>query len=207
MELDVHNEAGEKVGTVSLDDSVLGKRVNKVLLHEAVVMYQARRRSGTQSTKTKAEVAGTGKKPWKQKHTGRARHGMRRSPLWRGGGITFGPKPRDYSCSIPRASRRAALRGALLGKLRDEKVKVIDALSFDEPKTKRMAAILRTLGLDEGCLLVPWSDEPKAYRSARNIPKVRMMRARDLNAYDVLRSKWLLLTKEAVEKLPEVVGK
>ena len=194
------------MGSVALDESVLGEGVKKVLLHEAVVRYESRRRSGTHSTKTKSEVAGTGRKPWRQKHTGRARVGMRRSPLWRGGGVTFGPKPRDYSYSMPKGARRAALRMVLFGKLRDNEVKVIDGLSFEGPKTRRMAALLRALGLDGSCLIVPWSNEPNAYKSARNIPNVRMMRARDLNAYDVLRSKWLLLTRETVERLPEVVS-
>ena len=207
MELDVYNERGERIGSVALDESILGKGVKKVLLHEAVVIYEGRRRSGTHSTKTKDEVAGTGRKPWRQKGTGRARAGMRRSPLWRGGGVTFGPRPRDYSYSMPKGARRAALRTVLLGKLRDNEVKVIDGLSFEEPKTKRMAALLRALGLDGSCLIVPWSGQPNAYKSARNIPKVRMMRARDLNAYDVVRSKWLILTREAVERLPEVVRK
>ena len=207
MELDVYSEAGERTGTVALDESILGERVNEVLLHEAVVMYEARKRSGTHSTKTKDEVAGAGGKPWRQKHTGRARAGSRRSPLWRGGGITFGPKPRDYSYSMPKAARRAALRSALLGKLRDKEVRVIEKLSFEEPRTKRMVDVLRALDLRGSCLVAPSSDEPNTYKSVRNIKGVRMTRVRDLNAYAVLKSKWLLLTREAVEMLPEVVKK
>jgi large subunit ribosomal protein L4 len=208
MELAVFNEAGKEVGRVSFDEQMLGDKVRTKLLHQAVVRYEANRRLGTHKTKSKGERHGSGKKPWKQKHTGRARAGMKRSPLWRGGGNAFGPRPRDYHTDMPVRMRREALKSALLSKFLGKEVKVIDQLEYDAPKTKRFAQTLRKLGLDEGsCLIALPQPSESLVKSVRNIESCFLIPARNLNAYDVLKHKSLLLTQEAVERLAEVVKK
>jgi large subunit ribosomal protein L4 len=207
MELPVYNESGELAGKVQFDETVLGTKVKRRLLHEAVVMYEARRRRGTVKTKTRAQRAGTGRKPWRQKGTGRARVGSRRSPLWRKGGVIWGPKPRDFSYSMPIKARREALRSALLSKFKDEQVKVIDKLDFEAPKTKRMAELLKRLGIKSRCLLAVKESQANVLKSVRNIPRTAMSAIGDLNAFDVLRGGEILFTKEAIESLPEVVKK
>ncbi len=206
MELPVYNESGELAGKVKFDESVLGTKVKRRLLHEAVVMYEARKRAGTVKTKTRADRQGSNKKPWRQKGTGRARVGSRRSPLWRKGGVIWGPKPRDFGFSMPTKARREALRSALLAKLKDEQIKIIDKLDFDAPKTKRMAGILSNLGIRK-CLLTVKGQMPNVYKSVRNIPRTKMSAVGDLNAYEVLRGGEMLFTKEAFESLTEVVKK
>ncbi len=206
MDLKVFNEQGAEVGTVSLDEKLLGEKVRRKLMQQAIVMYEANKRQGTRKTKSKAERAGSGIKPWKQKHTGRARVGMRRSPLWKGGGIIFGPKPRDFRKKMPVRMRREALKSALLSKLNAESVKVIDQLQYDAPKTKRFASTLKALGLDkQSCLIASKTQNENVVKSARNIERCLLMPARNLNAYDVLKYKSILLTKETVEHLAEVV--
>jgi len=205
MELPIYNEAGEVTGKVDFDPSVFGDKVKRRLLHQAVVMYEARARAGTVKTKTRAERAGSGKKPWRQKGTGRARAGSKRSPLWRKGGIVWGPKPRDYSYSMPVQARREALRSALLSKFLDNEVKVIDKLDFDAPKTKRVAAMLDKLGIKSKCLLAVKAHNPNVWKSVRNIARAGLSPIRDLNAYDVLRGGQLILTREALQGLPEAV--
>lgn len=205
MELPVYNEAGEIVGKVEFDQAVLGEKVKRRLLHQAVVMYEARWRAGTHSTKTRAERAGTGKKPWRQKGTGRARAGARRSPLWRKGGRTWGPKPRDYSWSMPAKARREALRSALLAKFLDNEVKVIDGLKIEAPKTKRIAAMIDKLGVRSRCLLATKEHDGNVWKSARNLPRTAVSALRDLNAYTVVSGGMLLLTKDALMALPEAV--
>jgi large subunit ribosomal protein L4 len=206
MELPVYNESGELTGKVEFDESVLGTKVKRRLLHQAVVMYEARRRSGTVKTKTRAERAGAGSKPWRQKGTGRARAGSRRSPLWRKGGVIWGPKPRDHSYAMPAKARREALRSALLSKFRDRQVRVIDKLEFDAPRTKRIAGMLRGMGVGK-CLLAVKGHMPNVYRSIRNIPRTRISAVADLNAYEVLRGGEMLFTREALESLAEAVVK
>jgi len=206
MELAVFNEAGKEVGRVTFDEQMLGERIRTKLLHQAVVRYEANRRLGTHKIKSKGERHGSGKKPWKQKHTGRARAGMKRSPLWRGGGNAFGPRPRDYHTGMPVRMRREALKSALLSKFLGKEVKVIDRLEYDAPKTKRFAQTLRKLGLDEGsCLIALPQPSENLAKSVRNIESCFLIPARNLNAYDVLKHKNLLLTQEAVERLGEVV--
>ena len=206
MELAVFDERGQEVGKVTFDEKVLGPRVLRKLLHQAVIYYEANKRAGTHKTKSKAERHGSGVKPWKQKHTGRARAGMKRSPLWRGGGNIFGPRPRDYHQHMPTGMRRAALKSALLSKLQDQQVKIIDAFSYDAPKTKRLADTLRNLGLDAGsCLVASLQPGENLVKSARNLARCFLMPARNLNAYDVLRCRHLLLTKDVVEHLAEAV--
>jgi large subunit ribosomal protein L4 len=206
MELPVYNEKGEVAGKISFDESVLGEKVKRRLLHDAVVMYEARKRAGTHCTKTRADRKGSNKKPWRQKGTGRARVGNRRSPIWRKGGIIWGPKPRDHGYSMPVKARREALRSALLSKFRDDQVKVIEGLDFNEPKTSRMAGVLKNLGVSK-CMLAVKGQKPEVLKSIRNIPRTLMSSVTDLNAYDVLRCGELLFTKDAIESLAEVVKK
>jgi large subunit ribosomal protein L4 len=207
MELPVYNEAGEVTGKVQFDPAVLGDKVKRRLLHQAVVMYEARQRAGTVKTKTRAERAGSGKKPWRQKGTGRARAGAKRSPLWRKGGIIWGPKPRDFAYSMPAQARREALRSALLAKFQDNEVKVIEKLVFDAPKTKRLAAMLGKLGIKSRCLLAVKGHDGNMWKSIRNIPRASLSPVGDLNAYEVLRGGQLIFTQEALESLPEAVKK
>lgn len=202
MEIQVYNKQGEKVDKMPLDEELFGKRIRNRLMRDAVIMYEANKRQGTASTKTKAEVAGGGRKPWAQKHTGRARAGSIRSPLWKGGGVSFGPKPRDYSYSIPKKARKLALFSALASKVRDNEMVVVEDLNFDAPKTRQIVEILKTLGINgDRCLIViPKADEI-VWKSARNIPYIRVMPSAELNAYEVLRSKKILITKEAFSNI------
>lgn len=206
MELDVYDEKGKAVGKVSFDEKLLGEKVRKKLLHQAVVQYEANRRQGTHKTKSKAERHGSGKKPWRQKHTGRARAGMKRSPLWRGGGDIFPVRVRDYRQYMPVQMRREALKSALLSKFLDQQVKIINALEYEQPKTKRFANTMKALGLDgASCLVAPRQPGTNLVKSVRNIERCFVLPARNLNAYEVLKHKNLLLTKETVENLAEVV--
>ncbi len=205
LELDVHNENGEVTGSVRFDESILGEKVRTRLLQQVLVAYMANRRQGTSSAKTVAEVKGSGKKPFRQKHTGRARQGQRRSPIHVGGGVAFPPKPRDFRKHITKSMRRQALKSALLSKFRDNQVTVIEPLSFDAPKTKRVASMLKVLGIGESCLLAVRGHSPLLHKSSRNIPKLRILVAGDLNAFEVLGHGRLVLTREVVENLAEVV--
>jgi large subunit ribosomal protein L4 len=205
LELNVHNERGEVTGSVSFDESVLGDRVRPRLLHQAVVAYMANRRSGTASARTKAESAHSDRKPWRQKGTGRARAGDKRSPLWVGGGVAFPPKPRSYRQHLTKSMRRQALRSALLSKFRDDQVTVIEPLELDQPRTRRVAGMLKALGIDGSCLLAVSGPDGVLWKSSRNLPHVRVMPARELNALDVLKHGRLLLTRDVVERLPEMV--
>ena len=170
-------------------------------MREAVIMYEANKRLGTACTKTRSEVAGGGRKPWMQKHTGRARAGSIRSPLWKGGGVVFGPKPRDYSYSIPKKAKRVALRSALLSRFVDNEVIVVDGLDFDSPSTRKMAQLLSTLNINGSCLIVIPERSEFVWKSARNIPLVKVMTVSELNAYDVLKKDKLLMTKGALGAL------
>ena len=202
MEIPVYSKEGEKIDNLQLDDKKFGGPIRKKLLRDAVIMYEANKRQGTASTKTKGEVAGGGRKPWTQKHTGRARAGSIRSPLWKGGGVSHGPKPRDYSFSIPKKARRLALYTALSAKARDSELVVIDDLNFDIPKTKQMVGILKALNMDNSsCLIVVSRANETVWKSARNIPYIKIMTSAELNAYEVLRPKKVLLTKEALSSI------
>ena len=202
MEIPVYSKEGEKIDNLQLDDKKFGGPIRKKLLRDAVIMYEANKRQGTASTKTKGEVAGGGRKPWTQKHTGRARAGSIRSPLWKGGGVSHGPKPRDYSFAIPKKARRLALYTALSAKARDNELVVIDDLNFDIPKTKQMVGILKALNMDNSsCLIVVSRANETVWKSARNIPYIKIMTSAELNAYEVLRPKKVLLTKEALSSI------
>ena len=202
MEIPVYSKEGEKVDNLQLDDKKFGGPIHKKLLRDAIIMYEANKRQGTACTKTKGEVAGGGRKPWAQKHTGRARAGSIRSPLWKGGGVSHGPKPRDYSFSIPKKARRLALYTALSAKARDNELVVIDDLNFAVPKTRQMVSILKALNIDNSsCLIVIPKASETVWKSARNIPYVKVMTSTELNAYEVLRPKKVLLTKEALSSI------
>ncbi len=154
LEIPMFDSNGGSLEKVAMSEEAFGGKVHKVLLRDAIIMYETNRRQGTASTKTRGEIRGGGKKPWAQKHTGRARAGSNRSPLWRGGGVIFGPKPRDYSFSIPRKAKKVALYSAVLSKLQDNEVVVIDELVFNSPSTKRMVSLLKSLGIEDSCLVV-----------------------------------------------------
>ncbi len=202
MEISVCSKQGDKVDTVQLDEKKFGMPIRTALLRDTIAMYEANRRQGTASTKTKAEVAGGGKKPWTQKHTGRARAGSIRSPLWKGGGIVFGPKPRDYSYTIPKKAKKSALYSAIAVRARDNELIIVNDFQFDVPKTKEMASALRALGVSgESCLIVLPQPNEKIWKSARNIPYVKVMTSSSLNAYEVLKPKKILLMRGALEKI------
>lgn len=202
----VYNLEGQQVGELELSDAVFAAPVNEALLHEAVVMYRANQRQGTADTKTRAEVAGGNKKPWRQKGTGRARHGSIRSPIWRKGGIVFGPHPRDFSYLMPKKARRAALRSALSAKVRDGEFIVVDQLALSEPKTKIVAEALKKLNAEKGALIVAADFDANVYLSARNIPGVAATAARNINVYDVLSHDRIVMTKDAVAKVEEALA-
>lgn len=185
-----------------LPESIFGVSIRPHLLHQTVIMQLNNRRSGTASTKTRGLVRGSGRKPWRQKGTGRARVGSIRSPLWTGGGITFGPRPRDYSYRLPKKARREALLSALSLRHQDEKVIVIDKLELAEIKTKLMLEVLKDLGVESALIVIHESDE-KIERSARNLGTVKVLRADGLNVYDILRYEHLVLTEQALGVIEE----
>lgn len=204
------NVEGQQVGEVELPDAIFGVEVNEALIHQAVLSHLAKRRRGTHSTKTRGEVSGGGRKPWRQKGTGRARQGSTRAPHWTGGGIVFGPKPRDYGFDLPVRMRRQALRSALSGKVRDDELVVVEDLQLTEPKTKSMVRILENLGTPRALVVLPGVDEAvdRAIRlSARNLPGVGVVRPQDLNVYDVVGHPRVVLPKATLARIEEVLGK
>jgi len=204
-EIEVRDINNTVKGSINLPEGIFGTSARKDILHESVVNFLANQRQGTHATKTKGLVSGGGKKPWKQKHTGRARAGSIRSPLWRSGGTIFGPQPRDYSYRIPKNMRRRALGEAFSAKFSDGSIMVVDAIAVEKPRTKEMLGILRNLGLDGKSVLIvlPEKDE-NVLLSSRNIPRVNVMRVRDLNPYEVLIHEKVLITSKALEVVPEV---
>lgn len=203
----VYNIEGKKVGTLELNDAVFGVEINQHLVHMAVVQQLANKRQGTQSAKTRAEVSGGGRKPWRQKGTGRARQGSIRAPQWRKGGIVFGPQPRDFSYTMPKKARRAALCSALSAKVQSNNLIVLDDWQIDAPKTKEVVKVLKNLNLDgKKALIVTADNDAVMYKSARNIEKVAAMEARNLNTYEVLNYETLIMTKDAVAKVEEVLS-
>ena len=202
IKVPVVNPEGQEVGSFELDPADFGGTVNKQLLHDAVVMYQANQRAGTHKTKTRSEVAGSGKKIFRQKGTGNARQGSKRTHKRRGGGTAFGPTPRDYSYRMPTKARRLAARMALLSKFEDHEAIVVEGLKLDGPKTKQMLAILDKLQVSaQGCLVATHGQDKNIYLSGRNIARIEVMPAEQMNAYDLLRRKRLLISKEALVEL------
>ena len=203
MELTLYTKDGEEAGKIEVPAEIADARINAQLLHDAVVMYLANRRHGTHCTKRRAEVQGGGHKPWRQKGTGRARHGSIRSPIWRHGGIAHGPKPRDYYYRLPKKMLRNAFRQALASKIRDDELRVVTDLKFEKPKTSEMAAVLAALGIERSCLICVAQGDENAYLSGRNIAKVDVVRWQDANTYDLLAHKYFVVSREALERLFE----
>jgi large subunit ribosomal protein L4 len=206
LTVDVLNTKGEKVDTANLAADVFEVKAAPSLVHEVVTAYLANARRGTHSTKTRGEVSGGGAKPWKQKSTGNARAGSSRSPLWRHGGVTFGPKPRSYNQAIPPSKRRLAMKAVLSSFVGDGKFRVIENLVFTEPKTKRGMALVKSLKLEPKSLLVVDTVPEVMERALRNIPTVRYCLARDLNSYQALLADELVLTRAALDELTKRLG-
>jgi large subunit ribosomal protein L4 len=198
----LHNGSGASAGTVELDDSTFGIEPNVPVMHQVVTAQLAAKRAGTQSTKTRAEVAGGGAKPWKQKGTGRARAGSSRSPIWRGGGVALGPKPRKYDQKTPKKMKRLALRSALSDRAADQKVVVVSSWDFDAPSTKSAAAALTALGVEGRALVVLDPNDVTAWKSFRNLPSVHVLTAGELNTYDVLVSDFVVFTEATLPGAP-----
>ena len=206
MTVDVVNSQNEKIGSLDLSDEVFGGRVKTDLIHESVVRANAADRRGPHATKTRAMVSGSGKKPWRQKGTGRARVGEIRNPLWRKGGTVFGPQPRSYEYQLPKKVEKGALRAALSQRLRDGAVTVVDALSVGEIKTKAAAEMLKRLGVNGKALLVDVKPEDRLVLSVRNIEGVRLLASNRVSARDVMDTRRVVLTRAALEKLQEALG-
>jgi large subunit ribosomal protein L4 len=203
MELDVIDQQGMPIEKVTVSDRTFGAEVKGHLFHQVVRMQLANRRRGTASTKTRGEVSGGGRKPWRQKGTGRARQGSIRSPLWRGGGIALGPKPRDYAYRVPKKVRRAALCSALSLKVREGLLKVVNRLELPEPKTKRMVGLLKDLGVERRVLILLADDNLNVRLAARNLPDVKVLSVEGVNTYDLLHYEHIICPKDALAKLQE----
>ena len=199
----VYNMEGKEVDTIELSDAIFGVEVNEHLVHMAVVQQLANNRQGTQKAKTRSEVSGGGRKPWRQKGTGHARQGSTRSPQWAGGGVVFAPVPRDYSFKLNKKEKRAALKSALTSKVQDNKLIVVDELKFDEIKTKSFANVMKNLNVTKG-LVVLAENDANVVLSAKNIPTVQTTLTNTLNVYDVMKAGTVVLTKDAVAKMEEV---
>ena len=200
----IFDMTGAKTGTIDLADEIFGIKPNTVVMHSAVVNYLANQRQGTQSTLTRAEVRGGGRKPWKQKGSGRARQGSTRAPQWTHGGIALGPKPRDYHYALPRKVRRLALKSALSAKVAAGDLIVVDALALDEIKTRSMVKALAALGADRKALVVMGEKNEAVIKSSRNIPGVATALVNTINVYDILNADKFIVSKEAVEMIQEV---
>ena len=199
----VYNIEGKEVGSIELNDAVFGVEVNEHLVHMAVVNQLANNRQGTQSAKTRSEVSGGGRKPWRQKGTGHARQGSTRSPQWTGGGVVFAPKPRDYSFKMNKKEKRIALLSALSSKVADNKIVALDSFNLDEVKTKKFAEVMSNLKVDKALVVIE-GENKNVVLSGRNIPTVKVSATNEINTYDVLKYETLVVTKAAVEKLEEV---
>ncbi|SFN02754.1 50S ribosomal protein L4 [Thermodesulforhabdus norvegica] len=204
--VDVYNIEGQVVDQISLRDDIFDVTVKIPVLHQVVLYQLAKRRAGTAKTKTRAEVSGGGRKPWRQKGTGRARAGSIRSPLWRGGGVVHGPRPRSYAFKVPKKMRRLALKMALTQRLRDSELTVLDALRLERVRTKDMVAIVERFGWEKPLIVIPERDDI-VEKSARNIPDVKVLRSEGLNVYDILKFHHLVLTRDTVKRIEEFLGR
>lgn len=200
----VYDMAGKETGTIDLSDAVFGIEPNKAVMHACVVNYLANQRQGTQSTLTRTEVRGGGKKPWRQKGTGRARQGSIRAPQWTHGGVALGPKPREYRYALNKKVKRLGIRSALSSKVIDSDIIVLDNLKLDEIKTKTMVGVLNALGIDKKALIVMPENDKQVVMSTRNIPGVTTTMVGAINVYDILNHQKLIVVKDAVAKLEEV---
>lgn len=199
----VYNMEGKEVGKMDLNDAVFGVEINEHLVHMAVVQNLANKRQGTQKAKTRAEVSGGGRKPWRQKGTGHARQGSTRSPQWKGGGVVFAPTPRDYSFKLNKKEKRAALKSVLTSRVQDNKLIVLDELKLDAIKTKEFKKVMDNLKVGKAMVVIDGQDE-NVILSARNLPTVNTAVAENINVYDILKGDTLVLTKDAVAKIEEV---
>ena len=199
----VYSMAGAQVGEIELDDSVFGVEVNENLMHKAVVAHLAAKRQGTQSAKTRSEVRGGGKKPWRQKGTGHARQGSIRAPQWKGGGVVFAPKPRDYEVKVNKKEKRLALKSALTSKVNDGKIVVLDSFELDGIKTKKFVAVMDAVKAPKALVVLSGSNE-NVVRSAHNVPTVKTAYVNTINVYDILKYDSLVLTQDAVNAITEV---
>jgi len=207
VQIPVYSLSGKVVKQIKVSDDVFAVPFNEAVVHQAVIRQKANERQGTASAKTRSEVAGSSRKLYRQKHTGLARAGSKKSPTRRGGGVTFGPKPRSYRQEMPKKMRRLALRCALSAKARDEELMVLEKLELDQPKTKEMAGILAALGVDSSALIVTGKPEENVFKSARNLAEVKTLPANILNVVDILSCKRLLMTEAAVRKAEDLWGK
>jgi large subunit ribosomal protein L4 len=203
--MEVLDQSGQKVGELTLNEEIFSGDIKTHLIHEVVKMQLANRRAGTASTKNRSAVRGGGKKPWRQKGTGRARVGTIRSPLWRGGGVVFGPVPRDYSYKVPKKIRKGALRSAVASKAEEGKLVIVDKFELPEIKTREFAKILKELSIQEGLIVIEGRDDDLE-RSSRNIPSIKVLRFEGLNVYDIMRYDTLVMTQQAFEKLEGVLA-
>ena len=199
----VYNMEGKEVGKMDLNDAIFGVEINEHLVHLAVVQHLANKRQGTQKAKTRAEVSGGGRKPWRQKGTGHARQGSTRSPQWTGGGVVFAPVPRDYSFKLNKKEKRIALKSALTSKVQDGKVMVLDELKLDEIKTKKFQEVLTNLNANKALVVIKENDK-NIVLSARNIPDAQTVVADSINVYDIMKAGTVVLTKDSVAKIEEV---
>ena len=200
------NQNGSQVGDVELNETVFGIEPNTHVLHEAVLMQQASLRQGTHAVKNRSEVRGGGRKPWRQKGTGRARHGSTRSPQWVGGGTVFGPTPRSYSYKLPKKVRRLALKSAYSSKVAEENLVVLDNLAFDAPKTKEVVRVLAALNVEGKALIVTADKDEVVARSASNLPNVKVLTVNEVSVLDLLTYDKLVITQDAVQKAGEVLA-
>ncbi|MCI9527212.1 MAG: 50S ribosomal protein L4 [Lachnospiraceae bacterium] len=199
----VYNMKGEEVGSLELNDAVFGAKINEHLVHMSVVQYLANKRQGTQKAKTRSEVRGGGRKPWRQKGTGHARQGSIRAPQWKGGGVVFAPTPRDYSFKLNKKEKRAALKSVLTSKVNDSKFIVLDELKLDEIKTKKFQEVLENLKVSKALVIINDNDQ-NIVMSARNIPKIKTALTNTINVYDILKYDTIVVTKDAVATIEEV---
>ncbi|GEM01781.1 large subunit ribosomal protein L4 [Halolactibacillus halophilus] len=202
----LYNQSGSQVGDVELNDSVFGIEPNEHVLHDAVVMQQASRRQGTHAVKNRSAVAGGGRKPWRQKGTGRARQGSIRSPQWVGGGVVFGPTPRSYGYKLPKKVRRLALQSALSSKVNENNLVVLEGLAFDAPKTKEVVKVLDALKVSEKVLIVTADKDDVVAKSTNNLPNAKVLTVSGLNVLDLLTHDKLIITKDAADKAGEVLA-
>ncbi|SDW98983.1 LSU ribosomal protein L4P [Marinococcus luteus] len=202
--VDLLNQTGSRVGDIELADTVFGIEPNEHVLYDAVIMQQASLRQGTHKVKNRSERRGGGRKPWRQKGTGRARQGSIRSPQWVKGGIVFGPTPRSYGYKLPKKVRRLAIKSALASKAQENDLVVLDELKFDAPKTKEMVKVLSSLSIDTKVLIVTGNDDETVGLSARNLPNVTFLTAGSVNVLDVVKHDKLVMTQDAVKKVEEV---
>ncbi|MCX6090908.1 MAG: 50S ribosomal protein L4 [Atribacterota bacterium] len=207
MDLEVKNREGKMVDSISLDDTLFSDTVNAHVLFLAVKSFLDNQRQGNAKTKTRGEVSGGGKKPWRQKGTGRARQGSNRSPIWKGGGVVFGPRPRSYYHSLPKNEKRVAMINAISQKIQENSIQVIDRLILDFPKTKEAVNYLRSLGLEGKVLFITKENQENIQRAFANIPDVRLLPLNEVNVYELLNTQHVVFEKEALSALQEVLKK